>query len=108
MEPHEIIGSTEVDEQIWQTRADARDQANGTVIARFREALEKVRAAELERLHVRLPKLNDHSRLEIGRFADRLVAKMLDPPLESLRDESQNGSTHGLLEALQQLFRLSD
>jgi len=33
---------------------------------------------------------------------------MLHPPLASLRDESQNGPPHGLLEALQRLFQLKD
>ncbi len=42
------------------------------------------------------------------RFADRLVNKMLHPPMESLRDESQNGSPHGLLQALSRLFKLED
>ena len=105
---HGIDDSIEACEQIWQTCADTRHQETGRVIARFRESLEKVQAAELERLHDRLPKLNEDSRLEIRQFADRLVAKMLDPPLESLRDESDNGSPHALLEALQQLFQLSD
>lgn len=105
---HGIDDSTEACEQIWQTCADTRDPATGRVIALFREALEKVQVAELERLHDRLPKLNERSRLEIRQFADRLVAKMLDPPLESLRDESHHGSPQALLEALQRLFQLCD
>ncbi len=103
-----IEDSTEACEQIWHTCADTRHQATGRVIALFREALEKVQAAELDRLHDRLPKLNERSRLEIRQFADRLVAKILDPPLESLRDESHNGSPQALLEALQRLFQLRD
>jgi glutamyl-tRNA reductase len=78
------------------------------VIARFREGLESVQAAELERLYSRLPELDERSRDEIQLFADRLVAKMLHPPLESLRDESRNGNHHGLLDALQRLFQLKD
>jgi glutamyl-tRNA reductase len=86
----------------------ARHRAAGPVIARFRAGLECVQAAELERLYSRLPELDDRSRNEIQQFADRLVAKMLHPPLESLRDESRNGTHHGLLEALQRLFQLKD
>jgi glutamyl-tRNA reductase len=85
-----------------------RHRSAGPVIARFREGLEGVRASELERLFSRLPNLDDRSRNEIQQFADRLVAKMLHPPLESLRDESRNGTHHGLLEALQKLFQLRD
>ena len=67
-----------------------------------------MQAAELTRLYGRLPDLDERSRREIQQFADRLVAKMLHPPLESLRDESRNGSIHNLLEALQRLFQLGD
>ena len=108
MDLHRIDGPSETCEQVWQTRADTRQQPTGRVIALFRESLEKVRAAELERLHDRLPKLNEGSRLEIRQFADRLVAKMLNPPLESLRDESHSGSSNALLDALQRLFQLHD
>jgi glutamyl-tRNA reductase len=36
------------------------------------------------------------------------VNKLLHPPLESLRDASQNGTHHGLLDALRRLFKLED
>ena len=45
---------------------------------------------------------------EIRRGFDRLVNKLLHPPLESLRDESQHGTPHGLLAALKKLFQLKD
>jgi glutamyl-tRNA reductase len=67
-----------------------------------------VQLAELERLYARLPELDNRSRQEIRQFADRLVAKMLHPPLESLRADSRNGSPHGLLDALQRLFQLKE
>lgn len=97
-----------IDEEVRAFVADTRHRASGPVIARFREGLENVQAAELERLYDRLPELDDRSRKEIRQFADRLLAKMLHPPLESLRDESRNGSTHSLLEALQRLFQLKE
>ncbi len=83
-----------IDEEVRAFVADTRHRASGPVIARFREGLENVQTAELERLYSRLPDLDDRSRREIQQFADRLVAKMLHPPLESLRDESRNGSIH--------------
>lgn len=78
------------------------------VITGLRAGLEKPKTAELERLFNKLPDLDDQSRQEIERFADRLVNKMLHPPLESLRDASQNGTPHGLLEAIRRLFHLED
>jgi glutamyl-tRNA reductase len=74
----------------------------------FRESLDGVQLTELDRLYARLPELDDRSRQEIRQFADRLVAKMIHPPLESLRAESRNGSPHGLLDALQRLFQLKE
>ena len=97
-----------VDEETRRFVVEARHRATGPVIARFREGLEKSQSAELERLFARLPDLDDRSRREIEQFADRLMGKMLHPPLASLRDESQNGPPHGLLEALQRLFQLKD
>ena len=97
-----------VEEETRAFVADARHRASGPVIARFRAGLKSAQAKELQRLYDRLPNLDDRSRQEIQQFADRLVGKMLHPPLESLRDESRNGSHHSLLEALQRLFQLKD
>jgi glutamyl-tRNA reductase len=97
-----------VEEEIQSFLALARHRASVPVIARLRDSLESLQAAELGRLYARLPELDERSRKEIGQFADRLLAKMLHPPLESLRDESRNGSPHGLLEAIQRLFQLKE
>ena len=108
MDQQEFDGSSETGEQIWQICADPCHDPTSKVIALYRESLEKVRAAELERLQDRLPKLNERSRLEIRQFADRLVAKMINPPLNSLRDESHDGVPNSLTDALQRLFQLYD
>jgi glutamyl-tRNA reductase len=97
-----------IEEEVRAFMADTHHRASGPVIARFRQGLENVQAAELTRLYAKLPNLDDRARREIEQFADRLVAKMLHPPLESLRDESRNGSIHGLLDALQRLFQLRE
>jgi glutamyl-tRNA reductase len=97
-----------VEDEISAFVAETRHRASVPVIAKLRENLEGVQSAELDRLYARLPELDDRSRQEIRQFADRLLAKMLHPPLESLRDESRNGSPHRLLEALQRLFQLKD
>ncbi len=76
------------------------------VIASLRQGFNAPKLAELERLFNKLPELDEKSRQEIAYFADRLVNKMLHPPMESLRDESKNGSPKGLLTALKRLFQL--
>lgn len=87
---------------------EARHQASAPVIARLRQGLEEPKHAELQRLFNKLPDLDDASRAEIEQFANRLMNKMLHPPMESLRDESKRGSPHGLLDALSRLFQLKE
>jgi glutamyl-tRNA reductase len=88
--------------------ADALHRATAPVITGLRRGLHGPKQAELERLFRRLPDLDDATRAEIQQFADRLVNKMLHPPLESLRDASQNGTHSGLLDALKRLFKLEE
>ena len=88
--------------------ADALHRATAPVISGLRRGLHGPKQAELERLFRRLPQLDESARAEIQQFADRLVNKMLHPPLESLRDASQNGTHPGLLEALKRLFKIED
>ena len=88
--------------------AEAHRRATAPVITGLRAGMERPKEAELRRLFNKLPDLNAQSRQEIEQFADRLVNKMLHPPLESLRDASENGTHHGLLDALRRLFRLED
>jgi glutamyl-tRNA reductase len=78
------------------------------VISGLRRNMEEPKLAELERLFNKLPELDERARGEITQFADRLVNKLLHPPLESLRDAAQEGPPHGLLDALRRLFRLED
>lgn len=88
--------------------AEAHRRLAGPVISGLRRNLEEPKQSELERLFNKLSDLTDHQRAEISQFADRLVNKMLHPPLESLRDAAEEGPPHGLLDALKRLFRLED
>jgi glutamyl-tRNA reductase len=88
--------------------AAAHRRVAGPVITGLRRNMEEPKQAELERLFNKLPELDERARAEITQFADRLVNKLLHPPLESLRDASQEGPPHGLLDALRRLFRLED
>jgi glutamyl-tRNA reductase len=88
--------------------ADLNRRATGPIIRRLKQGWRQPMEDELRRLFNKLPDLDDKARAEIERSFDRLVNKLLHPPLESLRDEAREGVPHGLLDALKRLFQLKD
>jgi len=88
--------------------ADLNHRATVPTIRRLKTHAEGIKEIELARLLKKLsdadPKVHD----EIQRSFDRLVNKLLHPPLEALRDEAQQGAPDGLLDALKRLFGLRD
>ena len=82
-------------------------RSTGPWIRRLRSQADAVKQTELERL-LNKCELNDEQRGEVERALDRVVNKLLHPPLESLRDEAKDGVPHGLIDALKRLFKLSD
>jgi glutamyl-tRNA reductase len=87
---------------------EVRHRVTIPVIAQLREEFDVVKQAELQRLLNKLPALDPEHRREIEYFADRLVNKLLHPPLQSLREEAHDDAGQGLLDALRRLFRLGD
>ncbi len=85
-------------------------RATGPVIRRLREQAQELKQDELERLVNKL-QLSDSDpsvRKEVEKSFDRLINKLLHPPLASLRDDAAEGHQRGLLEALRHLFNLGD
>ena len=80
----------------------------GPTIRQLKAGVDEVKQQELQRLLNKLDGLDPQVRNEIEISFDRLVNKLLHPPLESLRDEAEKGTHHGLLDALRRLFQLSD
>jgi glutamyl-tRNA reductase len=97
-----------VEQEAARFSADIRHRAVGPIIEQLRQGWQKPKEDELERLLNKLPELDERAREEIRRSFDRLVNKLLHPPLESLRDESRRGVSHTLLYALTRLFQLKD
>jgi len=97
-----------VEQETDRFMAEWHHRATGPVIQQLRQGWQKPKEEELERLLNKLPELDDRSREEVRRSFDRLVNKLLHPPLESLRDESRHGIPHVLLDALSRLFQLKD
>lgn len=88
--------------------AELYHRETGPIIKRLKQGWQKPKDEELRRLFNKLPELDDRAREEIHQSFDRLVNKLLHPPLESLRDEAKTGTPHLLLEALKRLFQLRD
>jgi glutamyl-tRNA reductase len=88
--------------------AELNHRATGPTIKRLRDRADQLGQEELQRLLNKLGAVDERTRNEIARSFDRLINKLLHPPLESLRDEARSGSTHGLLDALIRLFQLKD
>lgn len=99
---------TIIDEETQRFMGDLHHRSTAPVIERLRAGWNETGEAELDRLFRRLPALDDASRAEIRQSFDRYAAKLLHPPLASLRSESRAGPPHGLLDALKRLFDLKD
>ena len=97
-----------VEEETSRFMAELHHRHTGPVIEQLRAGWNETGEAELERLFRKLPELDSAARLEIRKAFDRYAAKLLHPPLVSLRDESHAGPPHGLLDALKRLFNLED
>jgi glutamyl-tRNA reductase len=97
-----------VEQETMRFMTELHHRATAPIIKRLREGWQQPKEDELQRLFNKLPQLDEAARGEISQSFDRLVNKLLHPPLESLRSESEKGPPHGLLDALKRLFRLDD
>jgi len=88
--------------------SDLSHKATGPIIRQLRESWHDVSRQELELVFRKLPSLSPADRQVIERGVERIVNKLLHPPLETLKDEAQAGTHHGLLDAIRRLFRISD
>lgn len=87
---------------------DVYHKATGPIIKRLREHWHEISRQELELLYRKLPHLAGEDRDAIERTIQRIVNKLLHPPLETLRVEAKEGTPHGLLDAIKRLFHLKD
>lgn len=85
-------------------------RATGPVIQRLRGQANELKLDELERLRnkLQLDQLDPSVQKEIEKSFDRLINKLLHPPLASIRDDAAEGHSKGLLEAVRHLFKLGD
>jgi glutamyl-tRNA reductase len=97
-----------VDDEARRFMGDLHHRTTAPVIEQLRAGWSETGEAELERLFRRLPSLGAAEQAEIRQAFERYAAKLLHPPLASLRSESRSGPPHGLLDALKRLFDLQE
>ena len=100
-----------IDEETQRFLRDLNHRATGPVIRRLRDQAQDLKQEELKRLIDKLSQGDvdtEAARKEIEKSFDRLINKLLHPPLASLRDDAAEGHQRGLLEALRHLFNLGD
>lgn len=85
---------------------EMRRRDSGDLIRQLRLAWNEVKEEELKRLFNKCPGLDEKTATEIQYAFDRIVNKLLHPPMESLKDESVLGTPGKLMEAMRRLFRL--
>ncbi|UUO06185.1 glutamyl-tRNA reductase [Blastopirellula sp. J2-11] len=97
-----------IEDETAKFMADLNHRATAPTIRRLKQRSDELKDEELRRLLNKLGELDPRIADEITRSFDRLVNKLLHPPLESLRDEAGSASSDSLLDALKRLFRLYD
>lgn len=97
-----------IDDETTRFSHEIRHRATGPVIKRLRDEWHSIRTQEVDQLFAKLTHLPAEDRQAIERTIERIVNKLLHPPLEVLKDEAKEGTPHGLLDALRRLFRLHE
>ncbi len=87
---------------------DLHHRTTGPVISRLKREWHEISHQELELLFRRVSHLDDADREAIERTLERIVNKLLHPPLEALKDEAKDGPPEGLINAMKRLFQLRD
>jgi len=99
-----------IDEETLRFVSELHHRSTGPVIQRLREHAQDIRMEEWVRLNNKLSQMNvsDEARREIEKSLDRVVNKLLHPPLASLREAAMDGHQSSLLDAIKRLFSLGD
>ncbi len=97
-----------VDDETERFMQDVYHMATGPIVKRLREQWHDVSRDELERLRSKLGHLSATDLDVVERSVERIVNKLLHPPLEALRHEAKSGTPDGLIDALKRLFHLRD
>ena len=101
---HKIIQS-----ELTLFQAESGHLTAGAAISQLQEMAQQIKENEFRRLKNKLSDISEKQEREIRYTIDRVVNKVLAPPLESLREEAKEPATFGrLLGTFRRLFNLSD
>lgn len=93
-----------LDEETDRFFSELNQRSNNGTISQLKQQADDVKLAELKRLFNKVD-LDEQQQAEVEQAFNRLVNKILHPPLKSIREEE---SHHGLVDALKRLFQLKD
>lgn len=99
-----------VDQEIVKFLSESAHRSSGPTIKRLREQAEEIKQDELQRVLSRLNRqgLSSESEKEVTMAFDRLVNKLLHPPLQSLRENADTTHHATMLDSLRRLFQIKD
>lgn len=97
-----------IDEETGRFMHDFYHRATGPIIKRLRDEWHAIRKEEMELLEKKLKHLDGSDIQSIEKTIERIINKLLHPPLTALRDEAREGPPHGLVHALKKLFGLDE
>lgn len=85
-------------------------RGSGSTIRKLREQAEQIKQDELQRLVGKLQArgLDAQGEKELSVAFDRLVNKLLHPPLHALREHADSSHHASLIDALRRLFQIND
>lgn len=96
-----------IDQETSRFFEEVQRRSSGTTIAQLKRQADEAKQAELKRLFNRIETLDERGKQEVEQSFNRLVNKILHPPLKSLQSPELRESA-GLLDALKKLFQLGD
>ncbi|MBX3420998.1 MAG: glutamyl-tRNA reductase [Pirellulaceae bacterium] len=99
-----------IEQETQKFMAESRHAGSGPTIKRLQDQAQQIKQEEFKRL---LDKLRSHDldpavQQELSHSFDRLINKLLHPPLQSLRDHADSTHHATLLDSLRRLFQIND
>jgi len=97
-----------VDQATQQFMHEFYHRTTGPVVQQLRDTWHTIGKQELDRLFKKLEHLSETDKQQVELTINRIVNKLLHPPLETIKHHSREGTPHTLLETVKQLFGLSE